>query len=101
MVLIGLILCQGSAIAQLRDIDLGATISDGRLRSFYLAISDHHRIAARQVVEIRDRPPICLFGDIGKRSGLLSLNPCAILTARYATGGERKNPEDCDRPVCR
>jgi len=53
--LIGLILCQGSVVAQLRDVDLGATISEGRLRGFYLAISDHYRIPARQVVEIRDR----------------------------------------------
>ena len=58
MVLIGLMLCQGSTLAQLRDIDLGATISDGRLRSFYLAISDHYRVPARQVVEIRNRQRI-------------------------------------------
>jgi hypothetical protein len=58
IVLVGLILCQGSAIAQLRDIDLGATISDGKLRSFYLSISDYYRIPARQVVEIRDRQRI-------------------------------------------
>ncbi len=53
--LIGLCLSQGTAQAQTRDIDLGISVSDGRLRSFYLALGDYYRVPPRQVVEIHDR----------------------------------------------
>lgn len=53
--LIGLFISQGSAIAQTRDIDLGISVSDGRLRSFYLAIGDHYGVQPRLVVDVRER----------------------------------------------
>ncbi len=53
--IIGLILIQGIAVAQVRDVDLGISISDGRLRDFYLAIGDHYGVPPRQVVEVRER----------------------------------------------
>lgn len=53
--MIGLLLCQGLATAQVRDIDLGISVSDGRLRSFYLAIGDHYGVQPRQVVEVHER----------------------------------------------
>ncbi len=52
---IGLILMQGVAVAQVRDVDFGISISDGRLRDFYLAIGDHYGVPPRQVVEVRER----------------------------------------------
>lgn len=35
--------------------DLGISISDGRLRSFYVAVGDHYRVAPRLVVDFRSR----------------------------------------------
>jgi len=52
---IGLMLSQSVASAQSRNIDLGISVSDGRLRDFYLAIGDHYGVPPQQVVEIRDR----------------------------------------------
>ena len=37
------------------QVDLGISISDGRLRSFYLAVGDHYRVPPRQVVDLRTR----------------------------------------------
>jgi len=53
--LMGLLLTQGVAAAQGRDVDLGISVSDGRLRDFYLAIGDHYRVPPRQVVEVHER----------------------------------------------
>jgi len=53
--LVGLFLCQSPAIAQVRDLDLGISVSDGRLRGFYLALGDYYRVPPRQVVEVRNR----------------------------------------------
>ncbi len=53
--LIGLFLCQSPATAQVRDVDLGISVSDGRLRGFYLALGDYYRVPPRQVVEFRER----------------------------------------------
>lgn len=52
---IGLIFIQGAAVAQTRDVDFGISISDGRLRDFYLAIGDHYGVPPQQVVEVRER----------------------------------------------
>jgi len=52
---IGLLLSQASVGAQVRDVDLGVSVSDGRLRSFYLAIGDHYHVPPPQIVQIRDR----------------------------------------------
>lgn len=37
------------------QVDLGISISDGRLRDFYLAVGDHYRVAPRLVVDYRTR----------------------------------------------
>jgi hypothetical protein len=37
------------------QVDLGISVSDGRLRSFYLAVGDHYRVDPRVVVEVRSR----------------------------------------------
>jgi hypothetical protein len=53
--LIGLLISQTPAMAQTRDIDLGVSVSDGRLQSFYLAIGEHYGVQPRYVVDIRER----------------------------------------------
>ncbi len=52
--LFGLFLCQIPAVAQVRNFDLGISVSDGRLREFYLALGDYYRVPPQQVVEIRN-----------------------------------------------
>ena len=37
------------------QVDVGISVSDGRLRSFYLAVGDHYRVDPRVVVDIRSR----------------------------------------------
>ena len=37
------------------QVDLGISVADGRLRSFYVAVGDHYRVAPRVVVDLRDR----------------------------------------------
>lgn len=37
------------------QVDLGISISDGRLRCFYLAVGDHYRVDPRAVVDVRSR----------------------------------------------
>lgn len=37
------------------QVDLGISVSDGRLRSFYFAVGDHYRVDPRVVVDIRSR----------------------------------------------
>ena len=51
---IGLFLGLGTAQAQVRNVDLGISVSNGRLQDFYLAIGDHYRVPPREVVEIRE-----------------------------------------------
>ena len=53
--LIGLVLVQGSAVAQVRGVALGASVSDGKLQDFYLAISDYYNVPPLHVVELRER----------------------------------------------
>lgn len=43
------------AAAAAAQVDLGISISDGRLRSFYIAVGDHYRVAPRAVVDLRTR----------------------------------------------
>jgi len=52
---IGLLLSQDSAVAQSRNIDLGISVSDGRLRDFYLAIGENYGVPPQEVVDIRNR----------------------------------------------
>lgn len=53
LALIAAALVAGPVLAA--QVDLGISISDGRLRSFYLAVGDHYRVAPRAVVELRTR----------------------------------------------
>src|SRR5512137_1393147 len=43
------------AAASAAQVDLGLAVSDGRLRSFYIAIGDHYRVAPRAVLDFRTR----------------------------------------------
>jgi len=45
----------GSRPASAAQVDLGISIADGRLRSFYVAVGDHYRVAPRLVVDYRTR----------------------------------------------
>jgi hypothetical protein len=45
----------GGFAVQAGQVDLGISISNGRLRSFYLAVGDHYRVPPRQVVDFRTR----------------------------------------------
>ena len=44
----------GSSI-RAAQVDLGISVADGRLRSFYIAVGDHYRVAPRVVVDYRTR----------------------------------------------
>jgi hypothetical protein len=45
----------GGAAALSAQVDLGLAVSDGRLRSFYIAVGDHYRVDPRVVVDVRSR----------------------------------------------
>jgi hypothetical protein len=44
-----------ATVATAAQVDLGISVSDGRLRSFYLAVGDHYRVDPRLVVDVRSR----------------------------------------------
>lgn len=50
-----LFLIPGVLSAQDSQVDLGVSIADGKLRSFYLAVSDHYRVPGREVVATKER----------------------------------------------
>ncbi len=50
-----LFLILGMMLAQDSKVDLGISVSDGKLRSFYLAVSDYYRVPGRQVVATKER----------------------------------------------
>jgi len=45
----------GGMAIQAGQVDLGISIADGRLKSFYLAVGEHYRVAPRLVVDFRTR----------------------------------------------
>jgi len=45
----------GMISAQDRKVDLGISVTDGKLRSFYLAISDYYRVPGGKVVATKER----------------------------------------------
>jgi hypothetical protein len=45
----------GGVAIQAGQVDLGISIGDSRLRSFYIAVGDHYRVAPRVVVDLRTR----------------------------------------------
>jgi len=53
LMVISLIL--GMVSAQDKQVDLGISVADGKLRSFYLAISDYYRVPAGEVVATKER----------------------------------------------
>ena len=50
-----LFLISGMVLAQDSKVDLGISVADGKLRSFYLAISDYYRVPGREVVATKER----------------------------------------------
>lgn len=53
--LMGLIMFMGMVQVQASDIDLGISVTDGKLRNFYLAIGDYYQVPPRQIVQIHER----------------------------------------------
>jgi hypothetical protein len=45
----------GGLSVQAGQVDLGISITDGKLQSFYVAVGDHYRAAPRAVVDLRTR----------------------------------------------
>jgi hypothetical protein len=45
----------GVVLAQESKVDLGISISDGKLRSFYLAVSDYYGVSGKAVVATKER----------------------------------------------
>lgn len=45
----------GAGLALAAQIDLGLSVSDGRLSSFYLAVGEHYHVAPRLVADVRTR----------------------------------------------
>ncbi len=50
-----LFLISGMMLAQDSKVDFGISIADGKLRSFYLAVSDYYRVPGREVVATKER----------------------------------------------
>lgn len=50
-----LFLIPGMMLAQDNKVDLGISVVDGKLRSFYLAVSDYYRVPGREVVATKER----------------------------------------------
>jgi hypothetical protein len=55
VVLIAVLIALAGLAAQAAQVDLGISVSDGKLRSFYIAVGDHYRVAPRVVVDLRTR----------------------------------------------
>ena len=53
--LIVLSLIPGTVPAQDTQVDLGISVADGELRSFYLAVSNHYRVPGEEVVSVKER----------------------------------------------
>ncbi|NIM57951.1 MAG: hypothetical protein GTO16_03280 [Candidatus Aminicenantes bacterium] len=50
-----LFLIPGVMLAQESRVDLGISVSDGKLRSFYLAVSDYYGVSGKTVVATKER----------------------------------------------
>ncbi len=53
--LIVLSLVSGVVLAQDTQVDLGISVADGELRSFYLAVSNHYSVPGEEVVAVKER----------------------------------------------
>jgi hypothetical protein len=51
--ILGLLIGQGAA-AQVRDVNVGVSVSDGRLQGFYLAVGEHYGVPVPHVVEVHE-----------------------------------------------
>ena len=54
-ILVFLALLLAGTLASAGQVDFGISVSDGRLRGFYLAVGEHYRVAPRLVVDYRTR----------------------------------------------
>ena len=45
----------GGSAVQARQVDVGISVADGKLQSFYMAVGDHYRVPARQVADLGAR----------------------------------------------
>lgn len=52
---LAILLVLTAGTAALGQVDLGISISDGKLRNFYLAVGDYYGVPAPQVVAVRNR----------------------------------------------
>lgn len=43
------------SITHAKNVDVGISVSDGKIRDFYLSISDYYRVPEREVIIIRER----------------------------------------------
>ncbi len=50
-----LFLIPGALQAQGTQVDLGISVADGELRSFYMAISNHYHVPGKDVVAVKER----------------------------------------------
>ena len=50
-----LFMIPGMMLSQDSKVDLGISVADGKLRSFYLAVSDYYRLPGREVVATKER----------------------------------------------
>jgi hypothetical protein len=50
-----LFLIPGAVLAQESRVDLGISVSDGKLRSFYLAVGDYYGVSGKAVVATKER----------------------------------------------
>ncbi len=53
--LIALSLIPGTVTGQSTQVDLGISVADGELRSFYLAVGSHYHIPGEEVVAVKER----------------------------------------------
>lgn len=53
--LIALSLIPGTILAQDTQADLGISVADGELQSFYLSVSNHYRVPGKEVLAVRER----------------------------------------------
>ncbi|NAZ29812.1 MAG: hypothetical protein GU354_01390 [Caldimicrobium sp.] len=47
-----------------KDVDLGISLSDGKVRSFYLAIGDYFRVPEEEIIIIKKRYPVIVEDEL-------------------------------------
>ncbi|MFN3505409.1 MAG: hypothetical protein ACK4Y7_04280 [Caldimicrobium sp.] len=51
-------------VALAKDIDIGVSISDGKVQSFYFSLSDFYRIPEERIIIIKKRYPIIIEEEL-------------------------------------